>query len=413
MRSFLERPPGAEEHEQALQAAAVHTLATRDQRVNDVLFNIGYYNDIAKAEKKPLSRVVERDVKAPAATELPILHAAMAKKGIFPKNTFGQEASPLVVIKGDKTAETLVSAYETEKMYNSMFGGIEQRKLEAASTQDSVPTPSAANPSLRTPLKDREQKALFSFGIEDVYADVITTDRRTIEELVFENEDSDLVKMYLRKELSDIKTTTLTISESDNKMTQIALATRWSEEYAENEVRMDAVSRWRNQVAIAARNAFRDLGLRKIATDGTPKTKSLTGGKTRGNLMRMGFELGEAYPTNILVMDITTLVGWMAPTATNNIVQTIVGQDMPLNLLTEPAPNTDLGITSDNVFLTASADKILNYVRDMTLNLYVKSDTFNMRVFFDSNNLSYRGIITYDFCLVFVDRNGRIVWTIS
>ena len=55
----------------------------------------------------------------------------------------------------------------------------------------------------------------------------------------------------------------------------------------------------------------------------------------------------------------------------------------------------------------------LNYVRDLTLNLYVKDDTFMMRVFFDDNNMSYRGIITFDYCPVFIDRNGRILWTIS
>lgn len=414
MRDFLGRPPGAEEHQQTQQATAMHTTTNREARIHDVLFNIGYFSDEAKARNEPLSLTVERDTVPAASGELPILPACLHKLGIHPQNGFGKQASLIKVIKENKTAQKLSDAYHTEKMYYTIFGGIEQRKLEAAaSTRDSVPDDTAANPSLQTPLKDRKIPSPFSFDIEDVYADVIMTDLRNIDELIFENEDTGLVNMFLRKELADIKTSELKISEAENRMTQIAIATRWSEEFGDNTVRMDAVTRWRNQVAIAARNALRNMGLYKIANDGSPTTKTLTGGKTRGNLMRMGFELGEAYPTNLLVMDVTTMAAWMVPGSSDNIAQTLVPQMLPLNLLYQPAPNTDLGVTKDDVWLTDTTDKILNYVRDLTLNLYVKDDTFMMRVFFDSNNLSYRGIITFDYCPVFIDRNGRIIWTIS
>lgn len=413
MRDFLGRPPGAQAHEETQQATAMHTTTKRGTRIHDVLFNIGYFADESKARNEPLSLTVERDTVAAGSGELPILHACLHKLGIYPQNSFGRQASPIKVIKENKTARRLSDAYHTEKMYQTMFGGIEQRKLEAAaSTRDAVPDDTAANPSLQTPLKDKKIPSPFSFDIDDVYADVIMTDLRNIDELIFENEDTGLVNMFLRKELGDIKTTELTISEAENRMTQIALAVRWSEEFGDNMVRMDAVTRWRNQVAIAARNALRNMGLHKIANDGTPTTKSLSGGKTWGNLMVMGFEFGEAYPANLLVMDTTTLAAWIAPTGGNNVVQTTVPQTM-MELLFMPAPNTELGITKDDVWHADTTDKILNYVRDLTLNLYVKDDTFMMRVFFDDNNLSYRGIITFDYCPVFIDRNGRILWTIT
>ena len=177
------RPPGAEEHETQLQAAAVHTEVSRESRANDVLFNIGYFEQIAADEGIPLSFAIERDVKEPASTELPILHRALQKKGFQVKDLYGRQSTGTHVFADDDTLKKLVNAYSTDKAYGTLFGGIEQRKLDAASTRDGVPQPSAANPSLATPLKDRKRIAEYSFGIEDVYADVITTDLSQIDEI--------------------------------------------------------------------------------------------------------------------------------------------------------------------------------------------------------------------------------------
>ena len=159
---------------------------------------------------------------------------------------------------------------------------------------------------------------------------------------------------------------------------------------------------------------MRDSGLYKIANEGTPATKSVTGGKTRANLFGIGFELGEAYPTNMLVMDVTTIKAWLTPTATTNIVQTIVNDDsMPLRLLTQPAPNTDLGVTKDDAWHSDTTDKIINYVRDFTLNLYVRDETFATELSYNADNKSYKATITFEFVQVFEDKNGRILWSIS
>lgn len=413
--SFVGRPPGAEEHAKQF-TTAVHVTPDRQTRVNDALFNLGHFEEAAIENKEPLSRTLERDVKAPASNELPILYACLDRLGIRIKSGYGMTSTPLEVVSNydsDKTPMKLLNAYFSEKTYGRMFGGIERRKLEAAATADSVPGGTAARPALQTPLKDRERKAEYSFGIEDVYADVETTDLDQIDELVFENNDS-AVDMFLRKELGDIKTTDVKISEASNKMAEIAIGLRWTEKFARNNVRMQTVDRWGDQVAIAARNALRDSGLYKIANDGSPTPKTVTGGKTRANLFGIGFELGEAYPSNILVMDVTTIKAWLTPAATTNIVQTIVDENtMPLNLLTQPAPNTDLGVTKDNAWHSATNDKVLNYVRDLTLNLYVRDDTFGMEVSYNPDNKSYKATITFEFVQVFIDRNGRILFTIS
>ena len=414
MNDFFARPPGAEEHEQALiESAAVHTPMERESRITDVLFNISHFEKEAKNRDEPLSLTVERGVKAPATGELPILLGCLNRLGISVKDVYGRQSTLTGDIKENKVAQKLLNAYSTEKSYHTMFGGIEQRKLQVASTRDAVPADTAANPSLQTPLKDRQRIAEYRFDIDDVYADVITTDLRNIDELIFENADTSMFEMYLRKELGDIKTTDIKISESENKMTQMAIALRWSAEFGENSVRMSAVDRWQMQVATRARNALRDMGLHKIANDGSPKAETVTGGKTRGNLFGIGFELGEAYPTNMLVMDVTTMKAWLAPSATTNIVTTIV-DDMPMkNLLSFVAPNTDLGVTKDDKWLAASNNKILNYVRDLTLALYVKSTSFMTEISYNADNRSFKASISFDFTPVFIDRGGRIIWTIA
>ena len=408
------RPPGAEEHETALQAAAVHTETSRESRVNDVLFNVGYFEQIAIDEGIPLSFAIERDVAAAGDSDLPILLACLQKKGFQVKEIYGRQSTGTHVLQDDETLRKLVNAYSTDKAYNTLFGGIEQRKLEAASTRDGVPQPSAANPSLATPLKDRKRIAEYSFGLEDVYADVITTDLSQIDEIVFENEDAEIFEMYLRKELGDIKTASVTISTSKNQMTQMAIALRWSDKFAKNQMRMSVVDRWQTQVAIRARNALRNLGIKKIGRDGTPlETKIVAGGKTRANLFGMGFELGDAYPTNMLVMDVTTIKGWLAPGATPNVVTTVVDDDMGFRLINNVAPNTNLGVVSDNLWDTATNNKIVNYVRDLTLDLYVENASFATEVSYNPDNKSYKATVTFDFVPVFIDRSGRIVWTIA
>ena len=414
---FVGRPTGAEDNEATVLAANVHTLSTPEQRIEDVIFNIGYYEKLSVEREEPLDVTISQDVDFSKGDTtyagIPLIERCLYRLGVQIKNTRAKQSTFTAAVKEDKTTRKLIDAYLTQKSYNEMFGGLEQRKLRAASTRDSVPTDTAANPNLEQMLKDRKRVADYAFGIEDVYADIITTDLRQIEELIFENEDAAMFEMFLRKELGDIKTTDITISESENKMMQVAIAIRWSSEFGENSVRMSAIDRWRLQVAIRARNALRNMGLWKIANDGSPATKTVTGGKTRANLYGIGFELGEAYPTNMVVMDVTTMKGWLAPSSTTNIVETIVDDDMGFRLLSFVAPNTDLGVTADNKWLAASNNKILNYVRELTLELYVKSTSFMTEVSYNADNKSYKASITFDFVPVFIDRNGRILWTIA
>ena len=411
---FVGRPAGAEERENArIEAAAVHPEKTsRRSRVHDVIDNIKFFIDRAHANNEPLALTVERDVEDPTGNELPILHAAMNEKGIVMKDTYGVQSTESQVLKDDKTAQALVDAYYSKKSYDGLFGGIEQRKLQAASTRDQVPSNTSANPSLETPLKDAKRAALYSFGIEDVYADVITTDASDIDELTFNNDDTTLFEMYLRKELGDIKTVEVTVAESTNKMVEMALGVRWGDKFAKNAVRMSVIDRWRDQCVIGARNALRNMGLYKLANEGTPATKSKSG-KTRGNLFAMGFEFGDAYPSNMLVMDLDTIATWMVPGATTNLADTIVSDDLPLNLLTMPSPNTNLGVTKNNVWEANTTNKILNYVRDLGINLYVDSTSFQYEVTYDGSNKSYLGTLTFEFCPVLIDRNARIIWSIA
>ena len=414
---FVGRPPGAEEHQREIAAANVHTQCSPESRVHDVLYNIGYFEKLSEARNEPLEVTIARDVdfsKGDKTYEgIPLLDRCLYELGVRINNTRAEESTFTANIKDNKTLQTLIDAYFTQKSYNKVFGGIEQRKLHAASTRDGVPVDTLANPNYKEMLKERKRIAEYMFDIEDVYAEVIMTDLRQIEELVFENNDSDIFEMFLRKELADIKTTDVKISTSVNKMTQLAIALRWSAEYAKNNVRMSTVDLWHEQVAIRCKNALRNMGLWKIANDGTPLAKTLTGGKSRGNLYRMGFELGEAYPTNMVVWDVDMMADYLAPTSTTNIVQTVVNDDMESRLLTFVAPNTDLGVTAENVWLTDTTNKILNYVRNLTMNLYVESMTFMTELSYNADNKSYKATISFDFVPVFIDRNARVLWTIA
>ena len=400
MNNFLGRPPGAEEQK---FTPAIHTQHERSQRVQDVLYDVDFFVKEAEARDEPLEMTLERNVKAPASNELQsILHACLDAKGVRVKSGFGRSSTSTEDVVQDETSRILTNAYLTSKTFGDMFGGIKRRKMRAASTRDAVPSDSLANPSLREPLKDDERKAEFMFGIEDVYADVITTDLESIDEMIYDNKDDKLVEMYLRQELGDIKTADVTISEKTNKMQEVAIGLRWSEKFARNSVRMDAIDRWRMQVAIACRNALRNSGLRIIATDGSPTTKSLTG-KTQANLLKIDLEF----------MDVNTLAEFNTPTATENVTQTIVPNRGQRNLLSFMSPNTDIGVTKENVFMAATDNKILNYVTMLGLNLYVLNENFMTEVSYNPDNKSYKATVTFEFCQVFIDRNARIVWTVT
>ena len=421
---FLEpigRPEGAEQQDAAFTTALHVSKHSRTQRVNDYWYNPAHFTDIADATNTPLDVVLESNVEAPGAGDLPnMLFECMDKKGIYIKGGYSGFSTPVKKIYDDKGSMILVNGYFDKKTYKGIFGKLEAirqaraARMQAASTRDEQPEGNTAlRPALQKRLMADKNVADFSFSLEDVYADVIPTEEDQIDELIFKSNKGGQ-EMYLRAELGDIKTVDVQTSKQPSEMKEVALAVRYSEKFARNTVRLSAIDMWLDFVIIRGRNAIRDEGIRKGA-DGLEQIDLTALGYSLKTLRKLDFHFMDLYPETLLVMSEDTFLNFDQPlgvtnagaTSENMDTRTIVPQGQ-YNLLNNLSMNTALGVVKeDKVLHDSDTGLVLQMAPDFLMDLHVYKNTFAVRTNYDPDNKSFKTDVCIEYVPVFKYRDAR------
>ena len=200
----LGRPPGAADAEKQF-TNAFHTQASRNARIHDFWHDEDYFITKAEQMQEPLPMVLEREVKAAAGNEIPdMLTACMDHKEIYVKSAYGRKSTHMKKVFDNKGANALVHAHWDRKVYNGMFGRLEQKTFAAAgSTRDETPRNTMLNPTHDRMLHASEMIADYSFSMEDVFASIIPTEEEQVQDIEFIT-DENKEEMSIRKELADI-----------------------------------------------------------------------------------------------------------------------------------------------------------------------------------------------------------------
>ena len=429
----LGRPPGAADAERQF-TAALHTQMSRASRVYDFWQEPEYF--IKKAEQigEPLPITLEREVKGAVGSEVSdMLTACLDHKEIYVKSAYGRKSTKMKKVMDDPGASALVHARWDRKVYNGMFGKLEAKTFAAGgSTRDETPRDTALNPVYDRMLHASEMIADYSFSMEDVYASIIPTDEEQVQDIEFIT-DKSKEEMSIRKELADIGVVDVKTGEETKTMKELALAVRYSEQFARNTVRLSVIDMWVDFVIIRGRNAIRNEGLRMAAT-GAP-TKSLTDGYSLKTLRKIDFQFLDVYPMTLGVMSLDTFVkfdqpvGAAASGATNDTSENLRTRTLvPVSnysLLNSLSANTDIGVVkplndddndsaTNGVFLADSQNKILQFSGDYLMDLHVFQNQFRVKTTMTGQTMEdYLTSIKVEYVPIFKQKDARVVHTVS
>ena len=239
--------------------------------------------------------------------------------------------------------------------------------------------------------------------------------------------------MSIRKELADIGVVDVKTGEETKTMKELALAVRYSEQFARNTVRLSVIDMWVDFVIIRGRNAIRNEGLRMAAT-GAP-TKSLTDGYSLKTLRKIDFQFLDVYLMTLGVMSLDTFVkfdqpvGAAASGATNDTSENLRTRTLvPVSnysLLNSLSANTDIGVVkplndddndsaTNGVFLADSQNKILQFSGDYLMDLHVFQNQFRVKTTMTGQTMEdYLTSIKVEYVPIFKQKDARVVHTVS
>ena len=415
----LGRPPGAEEHERDQFTNALHTPATRRQRINDFWYNSEHFTDA----DGPLTEVLEENVQEPASNEIPDMTVAcMAARDIYIKGGYGHQSTLAEKVFTDKGGNALVHAHWNRKMYSKIFGALEAKQFAAGgSTRDATPEKTALNPTQQRPLHASKMVADYSFSLEDIYASVIPTSESQVQDLDWDSGDEKNMQLSLRKELSDMGVVEVKTSGRTKNLEEFALALRYSPRFARDEMRLSVVDGWVDFTIIRARNGIRNVGARMAATGAS--TGTLAKGYSLQSLRKMDFHFMDIFPMSLLIMGEDTFIEFDQPvgvsrgtnnqTSENARTRTLVDIG-GYSLLNNLSANTDVGVTKQNVILADDTNKILQIAPDECIDLHVyNSDFMVSTAFIDDTNPHYLTRVQIEFVPIIKQNDARHVWTVT
>ena len=428
----LGRPKGADDAEKQF-TTALHTQMPRNSRKHDFWHDPGYF--ITKSEQigEPLPMTLEREVQAAAGNEIPdMLIDCMAHKEIVVKPTYGRKSTQMKKVFDDTGANALVHAHWDRKIYDGMFGKLERKTFAAGgSTRDETPRNTALNPTYDRMLHASEMIADYSFSMEDVYAMIIPTDEEQVQDIEFiSNKTKE--EMQIRQELADIGVVDVKTGKETKTMKELALAVRYSEQFARNTVRLSVIDMWIDFVIIRGRNAIRNEGLRMAATGA--RTKSLTDGYSLKTLRKIDFEFLDVYPMTLGVMSLDTFTDFDQPlgaahsgadtsTSENLRTRTLVPVSN-YSLLNSLSMNTDIGVVkstddaadsaTNGVFLADSRNKVLQISGDYCMDLHVFQNQFRVKTTMTGQTMEdFLTSVKVEYVPIFKQKDARVVHTIS
>ena len=429
----LGRPPGAADAEKQF-TNAFHTQASRNARIHDFWHDEDYFITKAEQMQEPLPMVLEREVKAAAGNEIPdMLTACMNHKEIYVKSAYGRKSTHMKKVFDNKGANALVHAHWDRKVYNGMFGRLEQKTFAAAgSTRDETPRNTMLNPTHDRMLHASEMIADYSFSMEDVFASIIPTEEEQVQDIEFIT-DKNKEEMSIRKELADIGVVDVKTGKETKTMKELALAVRYSEQFARNTVRLSVIDMWVDFVIIRGRNAIRNEGLRMAATGAD--TKALSDGYSLKTLRKIDFQFLDVYPMTLGVMTLDTFVKFDQPlgatasaasedTSENLRTRTLVPVSN-YSLLNSLSMNTDIGVVkplnnADNdsatngIFLANSQNKVLQISGDYCMDLHVFQNQFRVKTTQTGQTMEdFLTSIKVEYVPIFKQKDARVVHTIS
>ena len=429
----LGRPTGAADAERHF-TTALHTQMSRDARVYDFWHDPGYF--ITKAEQigEPLPITLEREVKGAVGTEIPdMLTACLDHKEIYVNPTYGRKSTHMKKVVDDPGANALVHARWDRKVYNGMFGRLEQKTFAAAgSTRDETPRNTALNPTYDRMLHPSEMIADYSFSMEDVFASIIPTEEEQVQDIAF-TMDKGKQEMSIRKELADIGVVDVDTTAGTKIMKELALAVRYSEQFARNTVRLSVIDMWVDFVIIRGRNAIRNEGLRMAATGAD--TRALSDGYSLKTLRKIDFQFLDVYPMTLGVMTLDTFVKFDQPlgatasaasedTSENLRTRTLVPVSN-YSLLNSLSMNTDIGVVkplndddndsaTNGIFLANSQNRVLQISGDYCMDLHVFQNQFRVKTTMTGQTMeNYLTSIKVEYVPIFKQKDARVVHTIS
>ena len=429
----LGRPQGASDAEQLFTTALHTSRMSRASRKHDFWLEPEYF--ITKSEQidEPLGMTLEREVEAAAGNEIPdMLNACLEHKEIYVKPSYGRKSTHMKKVYDDVGASALVHARWDRKVYDGMFGPLEQKTFAAGgSTRDETPSNTALNPVYDRMLHASEMIADYSFSMEDVFASIIPTDEQKVQDIAWIS-DKTKEEMSIRQELADIGVVDVKTGKDTYTMKELAVAVRYSEQFSRDTVRLSVIDMWVDFVIIRGRNAIRNEGLRMAAT-GAP-TKSLTDGYSLKTLRKIDFHFLDVYPMTLGVMSLDTFTNFDQPLgAASSASDTDTSENLrtrtliPVtnySLLNSLSMNTDIGVvkstddaadsSSNGVFLEDARNRVLQISGDYCMDLHVFQNQFRVKTTMTGQTMEdFLTSVKVEYVPVFKQKDARVVHTIS
>ena len=416
----ITRPKGAESA--MIHAPAVHTQHSRRVRAHDFWYDPDHFFSRVESGDGTLDDILEHNVEAPGVGDNPsMLETCLAYQGFFVKGLYGKPSTLMDEVAKVKGGLKTMNAFFSIKLYNKMFGSVNE-KMEAAATTDSNPQRTQLRPSVQRPLLLSENVSQYRFSIDNVYRMVRDASDETIDEITF-NVDKDGQKMQLRDELVSGKKVEVSVSDRKDQTKEIAIGVRYSEKYSRNRQRLDVIDTWVDQVIIGGRNAIRNEGVRKAREGLTAENISGIANK-QNQLRKMDLKFQDDYEpmdpmgrVSTLVMNESIFLDFDQPITQTSAVNENSLTGMPsYSLLNGVSMNTGIGVVPDlTIDETAGNDNkyVLQLVGDYCMDLYVYMNMFMVRTYYEDDSRSYVTDVCIEYVPVFADKNARHLWQIS